>query len=91
MVVPSNGSDVWVNTFYGPRGGVLKFSWEEKKKALIEFSDSPELVGLEDCFLSERDCYAAAADKKQREAMAAMQKASEYSRKACGNTESGKE
>ena len=87
MFNPNPGDDIWVNSFYGPKCGVFQLVWPEKKKVLIDFHGEPELVALDECFVSERDCYSAAEAKKQREAMAAMKAASEYSAKACGKPE----
>ena len=81
------GDQIWVNHHWGPKCGTFQRVWREKNKVLLEFQGSPELVEIPDCFLNERDCYAAAAAKKQKEALVAMKLASEYSRKACGASE----
>lgn len=87
MFNPNPGEDIWVNQHWGPKCGTFQMVWPDKKKVLIEFHGSPELVDLDQCFVDDRECYAAAASKKQREAMEAMKQASEYSAKACGRQE----
>lgn len=65
------------------------FKWcgPRRRKVLFELNGSPEFVELDDCFVLERDCYAAAA-AKQRDAMSALKQAGEYSAKACGMKQS---
>ena len=87
MFNPNPGDEIWVNQHWGPKRGQFVMVWAELKRVLVEFGGSPELVDLCNCFVDERECYAAAAAKKQREAMDAMQRASEYSAKACGQGE----
>ena len=87
MFNPNPGEEIWVSSFYGPKQGVFQMVWPEKKKVLFELNGSPEFVELDDCFVLERDCYAAAA-AKQRDAMSALKQAGEYSAKACGMKQS---
>lgn len=88
MFNPEQGSDIWVNSHWGPRCGKFQRIWPEQKKVLVEFGDSPELVDLDNCFMNVQHAYSAAAEKKQQEAMVAMKLASEYSAKACGREKS---
>jgi hypothetical protein len=81
---PNPDDDIWINCHWGPKQGVFKLIWPEKKKVLVEFHGNPELVDADMCFIEARDCYAAAAAKKQTEAMEAMKAASQYSAKAMG-------
>lgn len=87
MFNPSPDDEIWSLSFYGPRRGKFLLSWPNKGKVLMEVGDSPELVEMDGCLVSERDCYAAAAAKKQKEAMQAMKDASEFSARACGKSE----
>lgn len=87
----NQGDEIWVLSFYGPGRGVFQMSWPKLDKVLLEFNGAPEIVEMKNCFLSERDCYAAAAEKKQREAMAAMEQSLKYSAKACGKQDGGTE
>lgn len=80
--IPEIGADVWVNSYCGPKCGKFQAIWPLKKKVLIEFHGEPEIVSLADCFLLARDCYFAAAVKKQASASEAIKQSGEYFAKA---------
>jgi len=84
MFNPNPDDDIWIADHWGPKQGVFKLIWPEKKKVLVEFHGTPELIDEDKCFMEAKDCYAAAAAKKQAEAIAALKVASQYSVKASG-------
>lgn len=84
MFNPNPEEIIWINDHWGPKKGKFLMSWPAKGKVLIECDGSPSIVDLDNCFVDPKDCFAAAAAKKQEEAMAAMKVASKYSAAAAG-------
>jgi hypothetical protein len=70
------GQEVWHNGYNGPRKVVFVDKYDDK--ALVLFHDKPEVVDLKDMFALRSQCYRAAANAKQAEALRAMQQATEW-------------
>ena len=86
MLTVEPGDDVWVLTYYGPKCAKFVSQWPVCDKALVEYeNNSPELVSLKTVYMTETECYVAAALRKQFEAMAALKMSTEYSAKADEN------
>ena len=78
MFNPEVGDEIWVIGYCGPKSAIFHSIWPAKRKVVVEFHGTPEVVSLDDCFTTRAACLREAAVRETKKAVQFLMQAEQY-------------